>query len=285
MQQLENLKKQLKQFGLDKQSSLIENILKFSNYQEELGLWKNVINATNEQIPSNAINIINFTKQNYNKMLAEYNKFSQLSNEELKYAISLAISLPKSNNENANDYIMKYADNNITKYSGFFSSLGNKALKIVPVIGFLFSFILALKNFIYGIDALYSLLSTADNIDLDPRYIFNYNLISDKVNFYKNDPDKMIILARINNLNQVFYDELISLVANSIDFIKDVIFLILDTGSFGLMTLGDIGLSFLFMFIEMSTENQILPEFDKIRNEILRISHIQIKSLSMAGLD
>jgi len=158
--------------------------------------------------------------------------------------------------------------------------LGSKGLKLIPVIGFVFSFGIALKNFIYGFTTFAKLVKDSQQIELNWIEVLFPQKLTEKLIQFKAEPEKLKILAQLTKYSKEFSDEGISLVANSIDFVKDIIFLFIDVGSFGWLTVGDVSLSFILMVIESITESNLLWQFDAIINRIVLTANIKIKELS-----
>ena len=77
------------------------------------------------------------------------------------------------------------------------------------------------------------------------------------------NPDLLQKLARAIKTSKIFVDELISLIANSIDGIKDIIFFFSNLASGGLTLPLDLGISFLIMCVEWSIEGKALPLYDQ----------------------
>jgi hypothetical protein len=101
----------------------------------------------------------------------------------------------------------------------------------------------------------------------------------------KDEPDLLKKIAKATKTSKVFVDELISLTANSIDGLKDIIFLVLDLLTAGTSIAIDLGISFLIMCIEWAIEGIVLPYYDKGITFIRTTATDKIKEHFSSSLD
>lgn len=140
--------------------------------------------------------------------------------------------------------------------------------RAIPLVGPLFSGMFAIKNIYYGLKELGSVLGSAEQLGV-PWYTAlkaeNLSMLADK---YSEQPTEIVTVDKLAKSVQVFWDEMISLLINGIDFVKDCIFAIADIMSMGWSVWLDVGLSFVFMAIEMAWESQALKPFKEVVSKI-----------------
>lgn len=253
-----------------------EEILKISQLSP-IQLWQDLIQAANAPVPDQVLTAGRYVSSGVNEMVKNAQQFSHLSPEELTAGIKLALN-PKTAGINQ---LEKSAQMELAKslWNGT-KSLGKGVLRVIPVVGFIFSFLIALKNFVYGLTTFAKLAKDSEQIGLNWLEILFPEKLSGKVKEYKGDPIKLSTLVQLTKYSKEFSDEGISFASNGIDFIKDVIFLFIDVGSFGWLTIGDISLSFILMGLEYLAESQTLPLFDKVIFQVINLAEAQITALS-----
>jgi hypothetical protein len=207
-------------------------------------------------------------------------KLNELSSDELSLGIQMLASMPEKTAHDFNSLTKTAQMEWAKKLWGGTKFMGEKSLRILPVIGFIFSFMIALKNFVYGLTAFSKLAADSSLIGLSWLEILFPEKLNQKVQEFKNEPTKLVTLVNLTKYSKEFSDEGISFVANSIDFVKDIIFLFIDIGSFGWLTVGDISLSVIIMALEMLAESNTLVKFDSIITQIASIASGKIQQLS-----
>lgn len=139
--------------------------------------------------------------------------------------------------------------------------IGGATLKyVVPFVSLLFAII----NFYYCAVELSKLMSEAPDVGMawhEP--VFNPGKTLQKAQENLEDPKTLRKLAKVNKTGKTFADEAISMVANGIDGVKDIIFLIVDIVSAGTSIWLDLGISFVIMIIEWLIEGAVLPIYDQ----------------------
>lgn len=159
--------------------------------------------------------------------------------------------------------------------------LGKGGGKMIPVIGFIFSGILAIKNIYYGFYEYQKLVSEASELGISWFDTLYPNKLSHLVKQNSNEPDKLILLARITKTAKAFWDEAISAAANTLDAVKDFIFLFLEIGSMGLAIAGDIGISLVLWMIEEGTESAVHQHYDVVLKHIRTIAEDKLQDIDM----
>lgn len=259
MHNLISLSAYLKNHGLLEESFQIIQLA-----QINLKPWQEIISIINTPVPDQILTATKYISQGIIGMQQNAEKLKQLPAEDLKL-------LAQISSQQANSHQLKTAQLKIIK------DLGAKGLRLMPLIGFMFSFLIALKNFMYGFATFAKLAKDSSQIELNWFEILFPNKLNEKIDQYQDDPKHLKIVTQLTKYSKEFSDEIISLVANSLDFIKDIIFIFIDVGSFGWMTVGDISLSFILMGLEMLVEANVLPQFDQLLTKIGDIAkqHLQ----------
>lgn len=270
MDNLITLSQYLEKIGLIEEAG---RIFQLAQNQPELQSWQEVITAAQEPVSDQILTAIRYVTEGASAMYENAQTLNQLSDDDLKLLVEIA---SKTHNNDATDF------NALTKNAqmGLVKSLGTKALRLMPVIGFIFSFLIALKNFVYGLTTFAKLVKDCSQIDLNWLEVLFPEKLNEKVSQYQNDPEKLKVLTQLTKYSKEFSDEGISFLANVIDFIKDIIFLFIDVGSFGWLTVADVSLSFILMGIEYVIESNTLPMFDPIIKKIVFIANNKIQELS-----
>ena len=142
-------------------------------------------------------------------------------------------------------------------------------VKLIPVIGPIISFSFATKYILSGLNEYERLTSSSEQLGLDWKDTLSPKVLSSFFQSNKEDLDKMVIFSTTANASKTFVDEVISAIANSIDFVKDSIFALLAIFSGGTSLLLDIGLSGLIFFIEWLVEKNALADYELILKSII----------------
>jgi hypothetical protein len=162
-------------------------------------------------------------------------------------------------------------------------------LKLIPYIGVVFSALLAIKNLIYGIWEYTILIKEASKINLSWYETLDTAKLADKVKEYEKDPENLKIAVRTTKSAKVFMDEGISFVANGIDAVKDVIFLIIEAAltptGWGAVVAGgaDMASSGVIAIIEYGLEEDMAQRYDRVLEMIVEIAEDNIQRLTPAA--
>lgn len=160
--------------------------------------------------------------------------------------------------------------------------IGGTTLKyVVPFISLIF----AIFNFYYCAIELSKLASEAPDAGLawwEP--IFNPSKTLEKIKQNIEDPNNLQKLAKVNKTGKTFADEAISLLANGIDGVKDIIFFLANIASGGLAIAIDLGISIVIMIIEWLVEGAVLPLYDKATELIRNTAAEKIRSFHVSNL-
>lgn len=269
MKNLIFLSKYLDSQGLFTESKLIEKLAQDSSTSE----WQEIIAIVEQPVSDQVLTAVRYLKQGAMGMYQNAEKLNQLSESDLRTLAEITSKYQK-NTASQFEKLSK------TAQMEFLKQLGTKGLRLMPVIGFAFSFLIALKNFVYGLTTFAKLVKDSSQIGLNWFEVLFPNKLNEKVTQYQNDPEQLKIITQLTKYSKEFSDEGISFLANIIDFVKDIIFVFIDVGSFGWLTIGDVGLSFILMGIEKLIESNVLPEFDLILNRIISIANQHIQDLT-----
>ena len=291
----------LNRLGVKNGSGQLYEIISIANTVDS---WSSVIEETNRPIPQQVFGvaagyIASGLKPLYNaaKALAGY-KY-----EELMFMIQIAKMIPNAISEKGVELssVVKFSSDfgkmNKTAQASLagniVNSLGSKALKYIPLVGVLFSGIMAIKNLAYGFREYGRLVEVSSKIGLtwsETLYTENLNM---KLSENIDSPDKLIILTKVCKHAKVFVSEVISFAANYIDFCKDFLFLIMEVlvaaGTFFfppsiLASLGiasvDIFISILISIAEYFVESAVMKKYDIVIGKIRGVAQNNIIQLN-----
>lgn len=97
----------------------------------------------------------------------------------------------------------------------------------------------------------------------------------------KDDPEKTSLVADATNLSMYFVDEITSAIADSIDALKDIIFLIFNIASGGLTLVIDLGISAIIWFVhEWAADPALLGKFKDVILDMQYTVNKKVLSLS-----
>ncbi len=228
----------------------------------EINLWKNLLDSIDDPIPDQISQAAKYLASGAIEMYQSQQHLNQLSPEQLRAAIN-------------NAYFNKEAQ----LWEGA-KYLGKKTLNVLPAVGFVFSFLQALKNFVYGLNLFAKLSQDSHQIGLTWFEILFPENLKKKIDEYSDQPVKLKTVASLSKYSKQFSDEGISFVVNIIDFIKDTIFIFIDIGTFGWLTVADVSLSVFLMGVEYLAEKDTLPLFDQTLQNIIELANFKIADLS-----
>jgi len=228
---------------------------------------------------------IAYFKTGYEQLVSASNKLKGASKDELGETLNsvprnrIASVLSTNNlikfaNIKNKDYMVRtaeicYSEGLIAerpnyKVAGWWDTVklvGNPALRYgLPLISWLF----AMKNFYYCAVSYSKLMSEMPEIGLAWYDAMHPEKLQETSEQNKDLPNSLTKIARATKTSRVLADEFISLIANTIDGIKDIIFAVIDVLSAGWMIAVDIGISFFIMAYEWKKEDQILEKYDEI---------------------
>lgn len=261
---------------LDAKNSIIR-LQKYSQATDELSKWQEVLNSLSEGYASGTEKAISNIKNSANLLMKEAEKLKTLDKESIEAAID---KVKKANFKIDEEMIKKIASNPeiIEKDAQLFNMLG----KVAPAIGVIFSGMFALKNLAAGIYEVTNLINHKTNLNMSWAQVLNPDSFSYMANNNKDNPEKLKDISIATQISKQVWDEGISLIANSIDFVKDLLFIFINLGTGGLTMAVDIGLSIIIMIAEMSAEKVVLEDFQNVLNSISDIANAHIKSLTPA---
>lgn len=262
---------------------ILEYLIKNSLFSNELSDWTEVLNVIRQPIPDQLLEITKTCSHNIKLLNSYASKLSQLSAEDLKTLINMALHSKEASHYNFESLNKRAQKELAQKFWGGTKFLTKETLRLIPFIGFVFSFMLTLKNLIYSILTFAQLLPEAKELGISWIDCLYSSKLLKIIQLNQNDPEKLKMLVKITKYSKMFLDEGISLLANSSDLAKDLIFSFLATGTFGIAGIMDIGLSAVFMALEWSSESAILKDFDLILRKILSITNSKIEELTASS--
>lgn len=252
------------------------------NKLRELSEQLEIINLTKESIAviklaSNQaiIPIAESFTENFNLLKSYYSKFSHLTLDEIKQAIAGILSR----------YKISELSNNSLKKEAQLKTLFFNSLRIIPVVGFIVNFLITLNNLKNSIYHFYQMQSDALKLNLNPIKTLIPNELRKEARVNKDNIDNLNILLDLTTNSKLFYDEAISLVFNSMDFVKDVIFLFVELSTLGLTIFADIGFSVLFALLEYVVEGYVLDDFDPIITLLTELIISNKREYNEVGID
>jgi len=294
------LSKSLYDSNFNKESENVLNILRKAKLSAPLEQWKSVYEEATKPIPPQFVGrAVKYLVSGATGLFETSQKLEGLSEEELKQVLELAEQFPEVKTQAGYNFkqikkLAKEFDNRFPKDGHIKSAqldwaknliggginLGGKALKLIPYVGVIFSGMLAFKNFMYGFWEYSKLKEESKQIGLTWLDTLYPVKIEAKVQEYQDNPEKLEVTSRVSKSAKLFVDEGISFVANFIDAIKDLIFFFLSTATFGLATVGDIGISLIIAAIEWQAENQALAPYSNILKSIANLAQNKINEIT-----
>lgn len=293
------LMRDLKELGLISEALDISALIKTAASEEAWLAIKTEISKPNDlQVHERAISYIFTGMKSLANSAIEISKYNKESIDAAAAIISSRLKSAAGINENtmikftilSSKYQenIKTADNNKYKIAqmNYFNDaqklLGTTINKagLIPIIGTLFNILLAIKNIYYGSLEWSKINNECDIIDLNSFQILNPNTISEQTYTFLDDPYKLLASVKLTKSAKIFYSELIGFGVNSLDAIKDLIFLVLDILSMGGSIAIDVGISFLLLIIEWATVSKVHTLYDKNLSQISQIVEIQLESFA-----
>jgi hypothetical protein len=230
--------------------------------------WASVSEPIPEQFPGRAIK---FLMDGFSG-LAESGKELQDADPESVQRAGRAIKSLSSKVDFDYETLKKFSqigkDPEITREANAAIGEASWLARSIPLVGPIFSGMFALKNLYYGLKELGSVLSFSESLGV-PWYValkhVNLRTLAER---HAEDPEKITIVDQLSKSVQVLWDEVISFVINIVDFIKDCLFVLVDTSTLGGAIFIDVGLSFAFMAVEMAVEHAFLKPFKEVIADI-----------------
>jgi len=306
---LVTLAKDLNYLGYKNASKKIITISKIAqDLNLEMQQWQAVVEEAEKPVPKQIFDVaIESVINGVIGLVKSSENLKGVSEDDIKTALELGSKIPgaiKGANVNI-DVIEKFASNfnkmNKTAQSSVLKGLGNlgsRALKVIPIIGFVFSAAMAIKNLIYGFIEFRKLMSISDEINMPWYETLFADKMMGRIEQNKGAPEKLIAMIKVSKSAKAFVDEAISFAANYIDFFKDIIFLIVEAivaaGSAiippgWIATLGigavDITLSFIIMVVEYYAEKNAFEKYDIAINKIKDVAQLEIRTISLNNYD
>ena len=259
----------LEQSGHQKAAINTLELVKVS-FDDESLLWQKAWEAVNKPRPQQLpTKLASQLAEGVSGLIQAGKDIQDANPEQLRNAGRAAKKLMSTAGQST-DTLLKYSkigkDPKITKEAG----IGSAALRSIPLIGVIFSGLLAFKNFHYAMEEAGNLFHRSRSEDLGVSWytlLIPANLRALK-HKHQSDPVKLPVLDDLAKIAKSFVDELISFIANGTDFVKDMIFLFLDIFTAGWAIWLDIGISVAIMAIEWATESAVLERFDSVIEDI-----------------
>jgi hypothetical protein len=295
---LNTLAKQLDYLNHTSEAKKVLEIIKYSENElfenatsieaNEIDRWRKLLEEVQAPIPQQIFGrSIKYLVRGGLELYEVSQQLKDLDISEIEAIINLA-KKASFGSHNSIDDIIKKAELDWTNPAG---KGAGKSLKLIPYIGVIFSGALAIKNLAYGLYEFSILVEEANKIGLSWYDTLYPERIAHSVNEYQNSPEDLKIAVKTVKSAKVFVDEGISFVANSIDFAKDFIFLLIEfavalTG-IGAVAVGtaDFTSSALIAIVEYQAEIGSKEHYDRVLEIITDIAESNIQNLTPAKDD
>ena len=281
-------------------ADIIYHFSKYAQAADSLADWEALLEEVNTPIPKQMFGrAISYVVKGVTGLTEVGGELKDVPKEDVEMALQVGAHIGAVKNSSIDlDKIKKFSKDfqelNKTAQMSILKELGSGALKVVPIIGVVFSAALAVKNLVYGFMEFITLMDVSRKVGLAPYETLFADPIIKKIAEFSSQPAKLTDLVKTCKSAKVFVDEAISFGANSIDFIKDLIFLIIEaivaTGSFIIppgwaATLGvasiDIALSFIIMVFEYYIEEAAKKKYTDAITSMGELADTNIKRLSV----
>lgn len=300
---LKHLSKELKSLGLNDASRDISSILKNAQESDDVQMWQAVIDEVQRPDPDQIADVAaKYVVKGVMGLLSAAEKLKGIPKEDIELALEIGSSVPGAikgasiNLEVIEKFSRDFNSLNKTAQMSWLNGVGRfgaGALKVIPIIGVVFSAALAIKNLYYGFVEYSKLSSLSSQIGLHWTDTLFADKIISKINEFSDNPEQLIQTVKVCKSASIFVDEAISLAANSIDFIKDLLFLIVEAaGGIGsvvippgwaaMLAIGsvDVGISFIIMIIEYYAESAAKEKYKVALGDIKSIAEKKIAVMS-----
>jgi hypothetical protein len=285
------LSNMLNKLGLKKEAGKVGQILKTSQ-QFSVEDWKAVIveidTPPDPQIMGRAINYVIDGGSNFASAVGKMKDDKAMIEEASQLAAKIGSkymnedTIKKLSSTKPKTAQLQWLKDLVSGPRGFGlteESLTGKG-KLIPYIGFIFSAAMALNNLYYGFIEYKKLVSKASELGISWRDSLNFMKLKELIPKFKEDPHKLKVLASTANSAKVFWDEAISIAANSLDAVKDFLLAPFNVAFFSLLVAADMSTSLLIGIAESSIEDSAKANYDPVLEEIRGIAEEKIKSLS-----
>lgn len=268
-------------------NEISDDINDIQSKADNLDKWIKLLDECNKPIPKQAIGkAIDLIKESIKAAREIAPKLKQFSEDDVLEAVSLSKKISQKHDFNS---LNKQAQLKALK------QFGKSSLRLMPLVGFIFSGGLAIKNLVYAFAEYKNLVGHGSNVGLQWYETLSSNKINNKISLYDDNPEKLMVVLDVCKSAKVFVDEGISLIANSIDYVKDLMFFIIEivsaagstiipTGWFA--TLGitslDVGLSLIIGIIENNAEASAKEGYNAAISKIKDIAAKKISSFEDA---
>lgn len=158
---------------------------------------------------------------------------------------------------------------------------GNSARYVLPFVSLIFAAI----NFYYCAVEFSKLMTEIPEAGLSWYEPLQPGKLLQAAQNNQDDPDLLKKIVKATKTSKVFVDEFISLIANSIDGIKDIIFFLANLLTGGLTLAIDLGISFLIMCVEWAAEGATLHLYDKVITFIREVAASKIRDFHLFEFD
>lgn len=269
--QIKQLQNFLKENSFIGENNNLIKILKLAENQD-LMKWQQLLEKINAPIPQQIFGqLLSGIVDSSRTMLDSAQQLVDLGDQEIQNLLQSAKQHPELKAALSGDKFIKNA-----QVLNFLKNLGGKALKLIP----LMSFVIALKNFLYGVREFAYLLIGDKNLGLEWYDIFIPQKISSFIDQNENNCEKLSEIVDVIKSMKIFIDETVSLIVNSIDGVKDLIFLVINFGT-GFITFGiDIGISIVLAIIDFFVDKTAKENYNLLLSKIEKITKHQIAALT-----
>jgi hypothetical protein len=266
----------------------------------EVAEWQLVLDEVSKPAPSGVFGqAIQYVKSGMAGLTEASKRLANVPQEDIRDAIEYGTKIPGAvtggsiNLDVIEKFSRQFEAMNKTAQMAALKGLGSKALKIMPIIGVVFSGAFAIKNIIYGFVEYGRLSALSGEIDMLWYETLFADNINKKIEEFRDNPNKLVSTVKVCKSAKIFVDEAISAVANSVDFVKDFAFLILEGliaagsiivpagwGAFLGITSVDILLSVIIWIIEYYAEGAAMEKYDIALANVSDIAEQKIQSFS-----
>ena len=285
MKHIQELQDFLNKSSFANELNHLNKILKFAD-NEELMKWQKLLEEIEAPIPPQVFgSTLNLISENAKAMGRFGSELAGTGKEEIQSLFQTLHQHPEVKAVLSRDKLIKEA-----QIMNLLKNFGGKALKLIP----LMSFFIALKNFLYGIRAFVYLTGYEQNLGLEWYDIFVPQKMANFIDQNQNNPEKLAIISKMIKSMKVFIDEVVSMVANSVDGVKDLVFLVLEMATSGVAAATggltawiptglfaiDISFSIVMMIIDNIVDSRQKGDYNELLERLEEIARRHIARLT-----
>lgn len=250
--------------------------------------WQSVITEVDTPYPDKVImGIVKYFKsaeenlQEADKELQGVDKETIQQATETVKKISSQVELNDENILKLSKLMYYESDSEIRKQAqlGWLGKTLKGGVSMIPVVGAIFSTVLAIKSIAYGMYEFAELVKQTGKIELEWYEAFNPKNFHTAAFNAKDDPNELKDITKAIKIANMVWDEGIASLTNTIDAVKDWIFLVLDFMSAGFSIWIDLGLSAIFLVAELGGQAWIGSYYNEVLDKIKDFAQIKIDEI------